>query len=231
MGWWVRNLCVNCLLPNHNESLSAASFLPCWQLMPLSLLSPAAHVQSEPAFCCLVTFPDLLSPSPLLSQFLLLPRFAESRGPWTWAAISHWPAARKKASPGQHTSGRNWAMSPSCPQLPHKVLILLIILLFPRWQPGLPLVWAARGDMAHWASAIICMVPLLERRFLKPTMDGIPSRGHLNFHGFSGPETCSPLKNKDWVEWKRERVISWCKHVAGNFSCQPTYILNQMKDL
>lgn len=100
--------------------------------MPVTLLSPAAHVQKEPVLHCLVMFPDLLSLSPLLSQFLLLLRFAESRGPWMWAAISHWPAAQKKASPGQHTSGRNWTMFPSCPQLPHKVLILLIILLFPR---------------------------------------------------------------------------------------------------
>lgn len=191
--------------------------------MPLSLLSPAAHVQSEPAFHCLVTFPDLLSPSPLLSQFLLLPRFAESRGPWTWAAISHWPAAQKKASPGLHTSGRNWTMSPSCPQLPHKVLILLIILLCPRWQPGLSLAWAARGGMAHWASAVICMVPLLERRFLKPKVDWVPYRDHLNFHGFFWYRGMFPIE-KQGLGWMEERERC-CHTLACGWKFQlPTHL-------
>lgn len=75
------------------------------------------------------------------------------------------------------------------------------------------------------------MVPLLERRFLKPMVDWRPSRDNLNFHGFFGTETCSLLKNKDWVEWKREKVVARCWHVAGNFICQLTRILNQMKGL
>lgn len=75
--------------PNLNGFLSAASLLSPCQLMPVTLLSLAACVQKEPVPHCLVMFPDLLSLSPLLSQFLLLLHFAESRGPWMWAAISH----------------------------------------------------------------------------------------------------------------------------------------------
>lgn len=51
----------------------------------------------------------------------------------------------------------------------------------------------------------------------------------LQFSCFFGTGTCSPLKNKDLVEWERENMVARCWHVAGHFSCQLTSILNQMK--
>lgn len=114
-------------------------------------------------------------------------------------------------------------MFPSCPQLPHKVLVLLIILLLPRWQPGLSFVWAARDDMVLSVSAITCMITCLERRFLEcleAVLDWVLTSNHLKFHLILVWNKCSQLRNKDLFEWKQENMVARCLH-AWRFQLQP----------
>lgn len=55
---------------------------------------------------------------------------------------------------------------------------------FPSGSLGCPLSELPEVAWLIWATVTICMVPLFEWRFLKPTMHCATSRSHLNFHGF-----------------------------------------------